>query len=519
MDQPLSAEPDDPSSPGEAGLVVRGEAGLVARGEAGPVMSGEAELVAAVRRLSRASLLVVGDVMLDRYVYGDVDRLSPEAPVPVLTVQRELALPGGAGNVVRNLGALGAAVAFVSVVGDDQSGSDLTGLIGGQPGVEPWLLVQGSRITTVKTRFVAQGQPLQGHQLLRADREDARPIHPRLVESMLRITRDAMAATSLTILSDYRKGLLADDIPARLIAHAAEVGRRVLADVHGPDYERYAGADVIVAASRDVARATGMPVAGDAAVAAAAALVRERHGFGAVLVTRAEDGMTLVDAEGAMHFPVEAADVFDISGTGDTAVATLAAGLAGGLDLRIAARLANIAAGVVVGKIGTAVARPGDLLAAIAPHGTALRKIMALDAASDRAERWRRGGWRVGLTQGGFDPLRPGHVHLLEQARGASDRLVVAVDSDSGLRRRKGAGRPLQPEAVRAARLASLPCVDLVVVHDADMLADLLRAMRPDLLVNGASGGTDPAADADLMQEWGGQVMQAELLPEDALGG
>jgi D-beta-D-heptose 7-phosphate kinase/D-beta-D-heptose 1-phosphate adenosyltransferase len=224
MDQPLSAEPDDPSSPGEAGLVVRGEAGLVARGEAGPVMSGEAELVAAVRRLSRASLLVVGDVMLDRYVYGDVDRLSPEAPVPVLTVQRELALPGGAGNVVRNLGALGAAVAFVSVVGDDQSGSDLTGLIGGQPGVEPWLLVQGSRITTVKTRFVAQGQPLQGHQLLRADREDARPIHPRLVESMLRITRDAMAATSLTILSDYRKGLLADDIPARLIAHAAEVG-------------------------------------------------------------------------------------------------------------------------------------------------------------------------------------------------------------------------------------------------------------------------------------------------------
>src|ERR1700722_5069110 len=145
-----------------------------------PPPASDADLGAAVRRLSRASVLVVGDAMLDRYIYGDVERLSPEAPVPVLSVQRELSLPGGAGNVVRNLGALGSAVAFVSVVGDDTAGSDLTGLIGGQPGVEPWLLVQGSRITTMKTRFVAQGQPIQGYQLLRADREDTRPIHDKM---------------------------------------------------------------------------------------------------------------------------------------------------------------------------------------------------------------------------------------------------------------------------------------------------------------------------------------------------
>ena len=484
-----------------------------------PPPASDADLGAAVRRLSRASVLVVGDAMLDRYIYGDVERLSPEAPVPVLSVQRELSLPGGAGNVVRNLGALGSAVAFVSVVGDDTAGSDLTGLIGGQPGVEPWLLVQGSRITTMKTRFVAQGQPIQGYQLLRADREDTRPIHDKMAERLLRIARDAMAATSVLVMSDYRKGVLAGELPGLLIAHAAEIGRRVVADVHGPDYGRYAGADVIVAAARDLSRATGRSVEGDDAVAAAATSLRTALGFGAVLVTRAEDGMTLVDGEGAMHFPVEAAEVFDISGTGDTAVATLAAGLACGLDLRIATRLANIAAGVVVGKIGTAVARPGDLLSAIAPQGAALRKIVSAEAAADRAERWRRTGWRIGFTHGGFDPLRPGHVHMLEQARGACDRLVVAVESDAALRQRKGPSRPLQPELVRAARLATLPCVDLVVVQDEESTAALLRAVRPDLLVNGAGPGAARGEDAILLEEWGGRIMLADLLPEGTAGG
>ena len=155
----------------------------------------QAELAAAVRRLARGSVLVIGDAMLDRYIYGAVDRISPEAPVPVLKVVSELAVPGGAGNVVRNLAALKTAVAFVSIVGDDQAGGDLTALIGGQQGVEPWLLVQGSRVTTMKTRFVAQGRPMQGHQIMRADREDSRPVHPKLHERLLRITRDAMMAT------------------------------------------------------------------------------------------------------------------------------------------------------------------------------------------------------------------------------------------------------------------------------------------------------------------------------------
>jgi len=431
----------------------------------------------------------------------------------VLNVQRELAVPGGAGNVVRNLGALGAAVAFVSVVGDDQAGADLTGLIGGQPGLEPWLLVQGSRITTVKTRFVAQGRAMQGHHLLRADREDTRPVHPKLVERLLRIARDAMAATSVTIFSDYRKGVLAGDIPAQLIATAEKTGRRVVVDTHGADHGRFAGAAVIMTSARDLGLSVGAPVEGDAALAAAATTLRERHRFGAVLVTRAEDGMTLVDQQGTRHFRAEATEVFDVSGTGDTIIATLAAGLAVGLELRMAVRLASIAGGVVVGRVGTAVARESDLLAAISPPG-ALHKIVSREVAVERAERWRRNGWRTGFTHGCFDPLRPGHVHLLEQARGACDKLVVGLNSDASARRCKGESRPLQPEAVRAARLASLPCVDLVVVNDDDTPAALLRALRPDLLANGADRPPDQVAGAELVQEWGGQVMLADLLPE-----
>ncbi|MEN0077237.1 MAG: PfkB family carbohydrate kinase, partial [Paracraurococcus sp.] len=240
----------------------------------------------AVRQLKRGTVLVVGDAMLDRYVYGRVERVSREAPVPVLSVEREVALPGGAGNVVRNLTALGAAVAFVSVVGDDQAGSDLTGLIGGQPGVEPWLLVQGGRATTTKTRFVATGQ-----QLLRADHEQTAAIHQRLADRLVRIAGGAVAATAVMVLSDYRKGVLAGDTPTRLIAAARAAGRRVLVDPKGGDHARYAGADLIMPDIEELAEATGLPTATEAEIAAAAAALRRAHGFGAVMVQRGEQGV------------------------------------------------------------------------------------------------------------------------------------------------------------------------------------------------------------------------------------
>ena len=455
----------------------------------------ESDLAAAVRALAHTNVLVVGDVMLDRYVYGDVARISPEAPVPILTVDREATMPGGAGNVVRNLTALGAAVAFISVVGDDQAGSDLTGVIGGQPGVEPWLLVQGGRITTMKTRYLAAGQ-----QLLRADREQTTPIHPKLAERLVRIARDAMLATSVTVLSDYQKGLLTGDVPAQLIAAGRQAGRPVIVDPKGPDHSRYAGADVIMPNRADLAEATGMRVDSETAIVAAATALRQRHGFGAVLVTRGNDGMTLLNAEGVWHFPAEAAEVYDVAGAGDTAVATLAAGLAARLDLRVATRLANIAAGIVVGKVGTAVARESDLLAALSPQAGTFRKIVTRESAIEHVQRWHHKGWRVGFTSGCFDLLHASHVHLLETTRTSCDRLVVGIRSDASMRRLADTGHPVQPEAARAAVLASLASVDLVTVFDEDTPDALTDALRPDLLVKGENAPANHINSTELVR-------------------
>lgn len=323
------------------------------------------DLIAAIRRLSRGAVTVIGDAMLNRYIYGVVNPAGPGAKFPILVEEREVAIPGGAGNVVRNLTALGAAVAFVSIVGDDQAGSDLTSLIGGQPGVEPWLLVQGSRTTTVKTRYVADG-----HQLLRADREETNPVHPKLLDRMLRIASDAMAATTVTVLSDYGKGLLADTAPAELIALARKSGRTLIVDSRSSDYARFAGADLITPNRRELTAATGMPAGSEAEILAAAAALRQRHGFAAVLVTRGSDGMTLLNGEDIHHFPAKASVVVDLAGVGDTVIATLAAGLAAGLDLPVAVRVSNIAAGIVVGKPGIMTATQDELLSELTPGHT-----------------------------------------------------------------------------------------------------------------------------------------------------
>jgi D-beta-D-heptose 7-phosphate kinase/D-beta-D-heptose 1-phosphate adenosyltransferase len=461
-----------------------------------------------VKRLSRASVLVVGDAMLDRYVYGEVSRISPEAPVPILTVTREVAMPGGAGNVVRNLIALGAAAALVSVVGDDQAGSDLTGLVGGQQGVEPWLLVQGGRMTTLKTRYISQGQ-----HLIRADREETIALPDKLAERLIRIATDAMAATSITILSDYRKGVLTTEVAQRLIASAKSLGRRVVVDPKGTDYSRYEGADVVTPNRRELAEATGLTLNSESSIVAAAQVLLQRHNFGAVLVTRAQDGMSLVTPTEIRHYPAEAQEVFDVSGAGDTVVATLAAALAVNIPLADAARLANIAAGIVVGKVGTAVARQSDLLSVLTPVTGALRKVVTPAAAAEAAERWRSRGYTVGFTNGCFDLLHPGHVHLLEQARAMCDRLIVGMNSDASVKRLKGPTRPAQQEAARAAVLASLASVDLVCMFEEDTPLEILSQIKPDLLVKGADYTVEQVVGAREVESWGGSVALAELLP------
>jgi D-beta-D-heptose 7-phosphate kinase / D-beta-D-heptose 1-phosphate adenosyltransferase len=453
-----------------------------------------AVLTDAVRQLRRGTALVVGDAMLDRYVYGQVNRISPEAPVPVISVERELALPGGAGNVVRCLTALGSAVAFVSVLGDDQAGSDLTGLIGGQPGVEPWLLVQGGRATTTKTRFVALGQ-----QILRADHEQVAPIHPRLADRLIRIATDAAAATAVMVLSDYRKGVLTGDTPTRLIAAAHAGGRKVVVDPKGGDHARFAGADLIVPDADELAEATGLPVGSAAEVAAAARTLRAVHGFGAVLVIRGEEGLTLVEAGATLgtdtvrHLPSDAAELLDPAGAGDVVVAVAAAGLAAGLSMPVMAKLAALAAGIAMGKTGIAVVREDEMLEVLTPGRLAARKLVMRAQALERVERWRRRGLRVGFLAGNAAHLASeAGLALLEQARGWCDRLVVGVTGNA--------------EGEAAAALAEFSFVDLITGVGRDGVADTIRSLRPDVLVQPGGDAAESIPGGDMLQEWGGEL-------------
>jgi D-beta-D-heptose 7-phosphate kinase/D-beta-D-heptose 1-phosphate adenosyltransferase len=474
-------------------------------------MTVNADLVELVPRLNAARVLCVGDVMLDRFVYGHVDRISPEAPIPVLSVEREIAMLGGAGNVLRNLVGFGAHPEFVSVVGRDAAGREIATLVGQLANVEPHLMTDAKRETTIKTRYVAGSQ-----QLLRADRETVSEVSPAIADDIARVVAAAIGDCGVLVLSDYAKGVLTAPSITAMIAAAHRAGKPVLVDPKGYDYTRYRGATLLTPNRRELAEAVQLPTGTPAEVVAASLKLIKVCQLEAVLCTLGADGMSLVLRSGESHLlPAVAQEVFDVSGAGDTVVATLAASLASGLSLVDAARLATVAAGIVVAKVGTAVAYADDLVRALHHEdiATGERKVMTLPQAVDTVEKWRRQGLRVGFTNGCFDIIHPGHVSLMSQARAACDRLIVGLNSDASVRRLKGEGRPVQSEAARAAVLSSLASVDQVVIFAEDTPLALIEAIKPDVLVKGADYTVDKVVGAELVRSWGGRVLLAELTP------
>jgi D-beta-D-heptose 7-phosphate kinase/D-beta-D-heptose 1-phosphate adenosyltransferase len=448
--------------------------------------------------------------MLDHYVYGGVERVSPEAPIPILRVERESRTLGGAGNVLRNLQALGVKPCFVSVVGNDAAGREVQRLAADCTDTEVHLLVEPHRITTVKTRYIAGTQ-----QLLRADREQSGAIAASVREDLMRLLQHAAEGRGVTVLSDYAKGVLDAGVATAVIAAARAQKHQIVVDPKGSDYSPYRGASVLKPNRGELAAATKLAVSTEAEAIRAARTLIDRFELGAVLVSLSQDGMLLVEAGGAVHrLPAEAREVFDVSGAGDTAVAVLAAALGAGASLLDAARLANIAAGIVVGKVGTAVVHPSELEdALVSRDALAGQKLLPLPVALDHVARWRRGGLKIGFTNGCFDLLHPGHVSLLAQAKANCDRLVVGLNSDDSVRRLKGSGRPVQPEAARAAVLASIASVDMVILFEQDTPLDLIAALEPDVLVKGADYRLDEVVGAELVQAHGGKVVLADLMP------
>jgi D-beta-D-heptose 7-phosphate kinase / D-beta-D-heptose 1-phosphate adenosyltransferase len=479
-------------------------------------MTQDSDLAALVDRLQGVRVLTVGDLMLDRFVYGTVERISPEAPVPVLRIDHESAMLGGVGNVARNLRALNASVCLVAMLGQDEAGREVKGLLQADLDIESNLIEVNGRPTTIKTRYIAGSQ-----QMLRADREDVSPAPDSLDDEVVDRAEADLSAAKAIVLSDYGKGVLTKECVTRLIKLARQAGVPVVVDPKGHDYGRYMGADLVTPNRRELTLATGLPTETDEDVTAAARRLIETSGVRGVLVTRSQDGMTLVRGEGPMagddgsvlHLSATAREVFDVSGAGDTVVATVAAGLAAGIDLADACRLANAAAGIVVGKIGTATASAEEVVHALhnrdLSHSEA--KTATLETARSQVARWQAQGRKVGFTNGCFDLLHPGHVSLLRQAAERCDKLIVGLNSDASVARLKGPERPVQSEAARAAVLGSLASVDLVVIFGDDTPIELITTLRPNLLVKGADYTQDTVVGADVVKSYGGSVFLASL--------
>ena len=463
-------------------------------------------LIRVVEDLASAMVACVGDVMLDHFIYGGVSRISPEAPIPVLRIDRHQSILGGAGNVARNLSALGCEVRSFSATGDDVEAGKIAELLAALPRCHAHLEREPGRQTPVKTRYVAQGQ-----QLLRADHETTEGIGPAAMEKLLGAFEAALPACSVVLLSDYAKGMLNGPRAGEFIRRARAAGKPVVVDPKGSDFTRYKGATVVKPNLKELAEATGLPVAGDHAQEAAARKLLHDTGAEWLLVTRGAAGMVLVSAAGAVErFPSLAREVFDVSGAGDTVAAVLAAALGSGAGMAEAVEIANIAAGVVVGKTGTAVVDGTEIVHAAQQRAgvAAADKILHRAEAAELAQRWARMGLRTGFVGGCFDLLHPGHLALFEAARAQCDRLLAGVCAG------RAAGAPVRSQMARAQVLASLGSIDGVVLFEEEAREELLLALRPDLLAAGRAGGDGGLRGAELVGSWGGQVLVVDRLVE-----
>jgi D-beta-D-heptose 7-phosphate kinase/D-beta-D-heptose 1-phosphate adenosyltransferase len=447
--------------------------------------------------------LVIGDLMLDEYLWGRAERISPEAPVQVVDVTREDLRLGGAGNVVNNLVALGCRVAVCSVIGGDEYGSHLRQAFTGK-GVELGGLFEDPlRRTSKKTRVIAANQ-----QIVRIDRESKEPISLAYEERILEYLATQGARFNVILVSDYLKGVLTSRVLTAVCAAGKRLGIPVVVDPKGDDYRKYRGATILTPNRREAEVAARQAISDEASLTSAASGLLGELDLTALLITRSEAGMSLFMADGtATHIPTVAREVFDVTGAGDTVLSVLSVGLACGLPPAEAARIANVAAGIVVGKLGTSTVSPAEIIAEIGHgHQDSDAKIKNLDVLATVIAAEQEKGKRLVFTNGCFDLLHVGHVKYLQKARTFGDLLVVGLNSDASVRRLKGESRPLIGEAERAHILAALDCVDYVVIFAEDTPLRLIETLRPFVLVKGGDYTPEGVVGKDLVEASGGRV-------------
>lgn len=448
--------------------------------------------------------LVIGDLMLDRYLWGKVERISPEAPVPVVLVDHETECAGGASNVAANLAGLGMKTRLVGYIGDDDNGDRLREVIHGLGIDSQGLLVAEQHPTISKIRI------LGGHQqMLRLDYEKRTPYSESEMQALVNMACQQLdARPAVVLLSDYAKGVLSETLCQTVIAKANALGIPVLVDPKGRDYSKYRGASALTPNKKEIAEACGADMHDTATLLQKAEQLRQQLHLDFLAVTRGEEGISLLEGAQPYHLAATARQVFDVSGAGDTVIATLAAGLAVGLDRQQALHLANLAAGVVVGKVGTMPIQHHELLHELAISDTQEQadKICNLPDLLTRTARWRATGEKVVFTNGCFDLLHAGHVTYLEQARKLGDKLVLGLNTDRSISALKGPTRPVIHEANRARVMAALEAIDAVILFDDDTPLELIKQVKPDILVKGDDYSEDQVVGGVEVKTWGGRV-------------
>ena len=457
-----------------------------------------------INKFTACRILVVGDLMIDEYLWGNVERISPEAPVQIVTVAGENYTLGGAGNVVNNLVALGARVSVAGVIGAGRDGELLAGRFT-DLGVDLRALIQEpTRPTTRKTRIIADNQ-----HVLRIDRESKKEISTATRESLSRALREIIPAVDVVLVSDYGKGLITRELIADLIEEVRNSARPLIVDPKGLDFSKYRGATLVTPNQNEASLAAGVDIVDEASLFAAGTRLLDTAGIVNVLITCGAEGMVLFEPGRAPYrIRTEARQVFDVSGAGDTVLAVLGLCAACGASLAESAALANTAAGIVVGKVGTATVSGAELKAAVNP-GRALRseKFREIYELPVLIPELRRSGKRIVMTNGCFDLLHAGHIELFSASKALGDVLIVAPDDDASVRRLKGPGRPVIRARERVQVVAALDSVDYVVVFSSEQLDELIQSIRPDVLTKGDNYRSEEVAGRQRVERLGGQVV------------
>jgi D-beta-D-heptose 7-phosphate kinase / D-beta-D-heptose 1-phosphate adenosyltransferase len=457
-----------------------------------------------LRNDSRPTILVVGDLMIDHYLWGSADRISPEAPVQVVDVGHETTVLGGAGNVINNLIALGASVSVASAIGDDANGKELTLMLKSIGVKTEGLVTQHGRKTSKKSRVVASNQ-----QILRYDKESKDAITEASVQKILAAVQKDLFLYDIIILSDYGKGVITPELAQGIISMARTGGKKVLVDPKGRDYGKYRGAHLLTPNKKEAVEATGIEISDEASLQAALLWLKDECGLDRSMITLSEDGIAIFDDK-LKRFPTVAQEVYDVTGAGDTVIASIAFALSSDLSIDEAARFANLAAGVVVGKIGSATVTLDEIeeYEAMLHQSSSDAHIKTFDQIERIATRCRAGGKRVVFTNGCFDILHVGHVKYLQKAKSFGDVLIVGLNSDASVRALKGPTRPVNTEDDRAYILAALESVDYVVKFGEDTPHELIKMLRPDVLVKGG----DYAGKSVVGTEFAGELKLVDFV-------